>query len=230
VLLTGDVVYTNGTFEEFLAYYFDYYWTVMRRAAFFPSPGNHDYHTLGAAGYYSYFGPLAGDSGVGYYSFNFAGWHIVSLNHNVPMTAGSTQEQWLRADLAAHPAACTVAYWHHPRFSSGRHGSSNESQPLWQALYDANADVVIVGHDHTYERFAPQTPNGALDAARGIREFVAGTGGAALYPFPVIAANSEFRNNTTHGVLKLTLHASGYDWEFISTAGTVLDAGTASCH
>jgi hypothetical protein len=145
------------------------------------------------------------------------------------MSAGSAQEQWLRNDLS-HPAPCALAYWHHPRFSSGQHGSSTAPQPLWQALYDAGADVVIVGHDHTYERFAPQTPAGVADAANGIRQFVAGTGGAGNYSFPVIAPNSQFRNNTTHGVLKLTLGSSPYGWEYIATDGSIIDSGTDACH
>lgn len=228
VFTAGDNAYVDGTAQEFAQCYEPTWGRHKSRTR--PAPGNHDYNTPGATGYFSYYGALAGDAGVGYYSYDFAGWHIISLNSNVPMTAGAAQEQWLRADLSLHPAPCSLAYWHHPRFSSGLHGGTNESEPLWQALYDADADVVIQGHDHTYERFAPQTPAGVLDATRGIRAFVAGTGGAGLYPFPVIAANSEFRQNTTHGVLKLTLAPNSYDWEFISTAGTVVDAGTGTCH
>jgi len=229
VFTAGDNAYSSGTADQF-ANCFGPTWG-RHKARTRPSPGNHEYNTPGAAPYYAYFGPLAGDSGVGYYSYDFAAWHIISLNSNVSMSAGSAQEQWLRGDLAAHPNACTLAYWHHPRFSSGEHGSSSASQPLWQALYDANADLIVSGHDHTYERFAPQTPTGALDAARGIRELVVGTGGADFYQFPTIRANSEVRNNTTHGVIKLTLHPTGYDWEFVPVAGqTFTDAGSESCH
>jgi len=229
VFTAGDNAYPNGTLAEFTLCYDPTWGRHKNRTR--PSPGNHDYRTLNGAHYYSYFGPVAGDSGVGYYSYDLAGWHIISLNSNVSMAAGSAQERWLRADLAAHPTACTIAYWHHPRFSSGQHGNSTAPQPLWQALYDANADIVISGHDHTYERFAPQTPAGVLDTARGIREFVAGMGGAGFYDFPTIRANSEVRNNTANGVIKLTLRAGAYDWEFVPTAGaTFRDSGTGKCH
>jgi hypothetical protein len=229
VFTAGDNAYPNGSFEDYAICYGPTWGRHKNRTR--PSPGNHEYHTLGAASYYSYFGVLAGDSGVGYYTYQIGSWRIFSLNSNVPMVAGSAQERWLRAQLELLPAPCTIAYWHHPRFSSGEHGSSVASQPLWQALYDAGADVVIAGHDHTYERFAPQTPAGALDSARGIRQFVAGTGGAALYPFLTNAPNSEFRNNTAHGVLKLNLLPGRYTWEFIPTQGGIpLDTGSSDCH
>jgi len=148
------------------------------------------------------------------------------------MNSGSRQEQWLRTDLAAHPAPCTLAYWHHPRFSSGTtHGSTAATQPLWQALYDAGADLVVSGHEHNYERFAPQTPTGALDPARGLREFVVGTGGASHFPFGPPLANSELRDNTTYGVLRLTLKPRGYEWTFVPAAsGGFTDSGSGSCH
>jgi hypothetical protein len=229
VFAAGDDAYQSGTAAEFANCYEPTWGRHKPRTR--PAPGNHEYNSGGGA-YYSYFGRLAGDSSVGYYSYDVAGWHIISLNSNVAMAAGSPQEQWLRADLAAHPAACTLAYWHHPRFSSGTtHGSSTAVQPLWQALYDAHAEVVIAGHEHQYERFAPQRPDGTADPTNGIRQFVVGTGGAAFYPFGPAIANSEVRDNTTHGVIKLTLHPNGYDWEFVPVAGgTFRDAGTGSCH
>src|SRR5438067_801399 len=149
-----------------------------------------------------------------------------------PVLAGSAQEQWLRADLAAHPARCTLAYWHHPLFTSGGNGNSDFMRPIWQALYEAGADVVLNGHDHDYERFAPQDPGGAPDPARGIREIVAGTGGGDLtWRWESNQPNSEVRNKDTHGVIKLTLHAGSYDWEFIPIAGeTFTDSGSGSCH
>jgi len=227
VFTAGDNAYPNGAIAEYTLCYDPTWGRHKNRSR--PSPGNHEYNTLGI-GYYTYFGRLAGDSGVGSYSYDLGTWHIVSLNSNVSMAAGSAQEQWLRADLAAHPTTSTLAYWHHPRFSSGEHGSSTAPQPLWQALYDAGADVVINGHDHTYERFAPQTPAGTLDSARGIRAFVVGTGGAALYQFPTIAPNSEVRDNTTRGVIKLTLHPTSYEWAFVPAAGgTFRDSGTGAC-
>jgi acid phosphatase type 7 len=157
------------------------------------------------------------------------------LNSNcgfVSCASGSEQEQWLRDDLAAHPATCTLAYFHHPRFNSGAvHGNNTAVQPLWQALYDAGADVILSGHEHLYERFAPQTPAGAADPARGIRQFTVGTGGRGLYSFGPIKPNSEVRNNSAFGVLRLTLGAASYGWQFVPVAGSSFgDAGTAACH
>ncbi|MEP7224779.1 MAG: alkaline phosphatase, partial [Actinomycetota bacterium] len=144
---------------------------------------------------------------------------------------GTTQEQWLRADLAAHSStACTLAFWHHPRFSSGEHGSDSTYSAFWQALYDANADVVLVGHDHDYERFAPQTAGGVLDTVSGIREFVVGTGGKEQRTFSTIRSNSEARSVASLGILELTLGSSGYGWRFVPAVGTFTDAGTATCH
>jgi len=229
VFTTGDNAYKDGTLTEYTNCY-DPTWG-RHKARTHPSPGNHDYHTAGAAGYYSYFGAAAGDPTKGYYSYDLGVWHIIVLNSEISVSAGSPQEQWLRADLAAHPVACTAAYWHKPRFSSGlRHGSSTSMRAFWQALYDFGADVVLVGHEHNYERFGPQDSNGVADPTRGIREFVVGTGGAEQYGFGPPLANSEVRNADTFGVLKLTLHLTGYDWEFIPVAGkTFTDSGTAAC-
>jgi len=228
VFTLGDNAYPDGTASQFSDCYGPTWGRHKNRTR--PSPGNHDYHVSGASGYYNYFGSVAGDSGKGYYSYNLGAWHIISLNSEVGYAAGSAQEQWLKADLTANQSVCTLAYWHHPRFSSGQHGNINRSQPFWQALYDDGADVILNGHDHTYERFAPQNPNGQADSSRGIREFVVGTGGAGLYPFPSIQPNSQVRNNTTYGVLKLTLHATSYDWQFVPIAGqTFTDSGSANC-
>jgi hypothetical protein len=229
VFTTGDNVYPDGTSAEFANCY-DPTWG-RHKARTRPSAGNHDYHTQGAAGYYSYFGAAAGDPSKGYYSYNLGDWHIIVLNSEISAGANSAQVQWLRADLAAHPVACTAAYWHKPRFSSGEHhGSSTSMRPLWQALYDFGADVVLAGHEHNYERFAPQDPEGVADPARGIREFVVGMGGRSHYAFGTPIANSEVRNADTYGVLKLTLHPTSYTWEFIPEAGkTFTDSGTASC-
>src|SRR6185369_17671028 len=192
-------------------------------------------------GYYDYFngagsltGP-AGEPGKGYYTFHNGAWRLFALNSNCSAAGGcgvgSPQEVWLKAQLAAHPAPCTLAFWHHPRFSSGEHGNSTATQALWQDLYDANADVVLVGHDHDYERFAPQDPTGVSDPARGIREFVVGTGGRSHYAIGTPAPNSEVRNSDTFGVLRLTLHPSSYDWKFVPEAGgTFTDSGTGYCH
>lgn len=233
VATTGDNVYDNGTATEFANCY-DPTWGASRSRTR-PSPGNHDYGTAGATGYYGYFGAAAGDPGTGYYSYDLGTWHVIALNSNcsvVACSAGSAQEQWLRADLAAHPNACTLAYWHHPRFSSGTtHGSSTTVAPLWQALYDGNADVVLEGHEHNYERFAPLDPSGQLDTARGVRSIVVGTGGRSHYAFGTPITGSEVRNSDTFGVLQLTLRPSGYDWQFVPEAGTTFaDSGSGACH
>ena len=227
VFTAGDNVYPDGTLTQFNDCYAPNWG--RHKSCTRPAPGNHDYHTPGAAGYFDYFGAAAGDPSRGYYSYNLGAWHIIALNSEVDLAPGSAQDQWLRSDLAASQATCTLAYWHKPRFSSGQHGNITGVGSFWQALYQYGADVILNGHDHTYERFAPQNPNGQADP-NGIREFVVGTGGATLYPFTTIRANSEVRNNTAHGVLKLTLHATSYDWEFVPIAGqTFTDSGTTNC-
>jgi Calcineurin-like phosphoesterase len=233
VMAVGDLAYPDGTKENFQCY--DKTWGRVKSRTR-PAPGNHEFHSLGASFYFSYFGATAGDPRLGYYSYELGSWHIVALNSECEAiggcNAGSPQEKWLRADLAAHPAACTLAYFHKPLFSSGgAHGDDLEIKPIWQALYDANADVVVSGHDHDYERFAPQTPDAAPDAKRGIREFVAGTGGKNHRPFGTPHANSEVRDATAFGVLKLTLRSGAYDWQFIPEAGkTFTDSGSGTCH
>jgi Calcineurin-like phosphoesterase len=228
IFTAGDNAYPSGTDSEFATCFAPTWGRHLGRIR--PSPGNLDYLTAGAAGYFGYFGDRAGPAGRGYYSFDLGAWHIVSLNSNVPVTAGSEQERWLAADLAASPRRCVLAFWHHPRFSSSLHGSDPSLADLWQTLYNARADVVISGHDHAYERFALQTPSGAADPARGIREFVVGTGGAPLYPFVQIEPNSEARSNSGWGVLKLSLDETGYAWTFISAErAAVADSGTGVC-
>ncbi len=229
VFTAGDNAYEHGTYDEFIRCY-DPSWG-RHRARTRPAPGNHEYVTPGAAGYFQYFGDAAGDPSRGYYSYDLGNWHIVVVNSSSDVRQGSPQERWLRADLAAHPAPCTVAYWHFPRFSSGFQGNHAEMQPIWQALYDAGADVVVSGHDHDYERFAPQTPSGSPDAARGIREFVVGTGGKSLLAFNSSAASSEVRDNSTFGVLVLKLYNDRYEWEFVpARPGGFTDAGGNRCH
>ncbi|WP_370409967.1 DNRLRE domain-containing protein [Streptomyces fradiae] len=230
VFTTGDNAYPNGTASDFSTYY-EPTWG-RHKARTRPAPGNHDYNTSGASAYYGYFGANAGPSGQGYYSYDLGNWHVVSLNSEVSMSVGSAQEKWLRADLAAANKPCTVAYWHKPRWtSSSSHAPEPATGPLVQALYDYNAEVVLTGHNHQYERFAPQNPSGQLDTARGLRQFVAGMGGASLYGFGTIQPNSEARNNDTFGVLKLTLHSNGYDWQFVPQAGkTYNDSGSGTCH
>ncbi len=197
--------------------------------------GNHEYGTRDAAGYFSYFGGAAGDPAEGWYSYDLGSWHLIALNsecsHVGGCGAGSAQERWLRADLAAHRTACTLAYWHEPRFSSGQHGDRASYDAFWRDLYDAGAEIVLNGHDHDYERFAPQNPDGRLDLARGIREFVVGTGGASHYHFKKVKPNSEVRGTDTFGVLLLRLGSERYQWQFVPGAGKDLtDSGTGLCH
>jgi hypothetical protein len=230
VFTAGDNAYDDGTTANFAQCY-EPTWG-RHKARTRPSPGNHDYHTAGAADYFAYYGANAGPAGRGYYSYDLGDWHIVSLNSNVDMSAGSVQETWLRADLAATTQPCTLAYWHHARFSSSsNHGNQSQTEPLWVALYDAGAEIVVSGHDHTYERFAPQTSTGAADAGSGIREFVVGTGGTGHYGFGSPEPNSEVRNNDSFGVLQLTLGPGTYAWEFVPVAGaSFTDSGSGSCH
>jgi len=232
VFTAGDNVQNHGTWAEFVNCYNPTWGQYKDRT--YPCPGNHDYYTANAAPYFQYFGSRAGEIGEGYYSYDLGNWHIVSLNSNcshVSCAEGSAQEQWLRNDLANSDKACTLAYMHHPRFSSGLHGNTANVQPLWDALYDYDAEVVINGHDHEYERFAPQTPDGDTDNERGIRAFTVGTGGASLRDFSDIQPNSEVRNNTSYGVIKFSLYSDQYDWEFIPISGdTFTDSGTDYCH
>jgi Calcineurin-like phosphoesterase len=233
VMAVGDLAYPDGSKENFTCY--DRTWGRVKSRTR-PAPGNHEFHAAGATPYFDYFGAAAGDPKIGYYSYELGTWHIIVLNSECKdvggCEAGSPQEKWLRADLAAHPVACTLAYWHKPLFSSGgAHGNDLTVKPLWQALYEANADVIVGGHDHDYERFAPQKPDGAADPARGIREFVVGTGGKNHRPFGPPIRNSEVRDATAFGVLKLTLKPGGYDWQFIPEAGkSFTDSGTGACH
>ncbi len=233
VYTTGDNAYESGTTDEFENCY-EPSWG-RHKARTKPSVGNHEYDTPGASGYFSYFGAAAGDPSEGYYSYNLGEWHIISLNSMCENVGGcgasSPMLTWLKNDLAANPQPCTLAYWHHPLFSSGPHGNQTKMKPTWDALYAANVDVVLNGHDHVYERFAPQTPSGVADPASGIREFVVGSGGRSHYEFSTIKPNSEVLNSDTYGVLKLTLNSSSYAWEFVPEAGkTFTDSGSTNCH
>jgi len=230
VYTTGDNAYSSGTLAQFQECY-EPTWG-RHRARTRPSPGNHDYNTPGAVGYYTYFGDLAGPAGRGYYSFDLGAWHLISLNSEIDMSAGSPQELWLREDLAASTRQCTLAYWHKPRFSSGTaHGNEDPAEPLWQALYDFGAEVVLAGHEHNYERFAPQTPTGVADSLTGIREFVVGTGGRGHYTGVNPLPTSEVFDATSFGVLRLTLSPGSYTWEFIPVAGAAFtDSGSGTCH
>jgi PKD repeat protein len=236
VFTAGDNAYESGTATEYANCYHPTWGRHKARTK--PTPGNHEYQTTGASGYYGYYGSVAGDPTKGYYSFDISGWHVVMLNSNCGsggVTGGcgtnSPQAVWLRADLAANSASCTIAMWHHPKFSSTPTSIPGTMNAMWTALYNDGADIIINGHHHNYERFAPQTPAGAADPAFGIREWVVGTGGQNLASMPNVKPNSQVRNSSTYGVLKLTLHANSYDWSFIPIAGqTFTDSGTGTCH
>lgn len=233
ILALGDLQYDDGTLAKFQQSYEPTWGRV--KAITHPAVGNHEYLTPGAQDYYSYFGAAAGDPGKGYYSFDLGTWHLIALNSNCQEVGGcgfgSPQEQWLRADLAAHPAPCTLAYWHHPRWSSAHYGNDPTYSAFWQDLYDGGAEIVLNGHEHDYERFTPQDPFGVADEVYGVREIVVGTGGENLREFKVVQANSLVRSNNTFGVLALTLHPAGYDWRFVPVAGkTFTDSGAGACH
>lgn len=233
VYTTGDNVYDTGTDEQFMHCYHPTWGRHRVRTR--PCPGNHDYGTPGAAGYYRYFGAAAGEPGKGYYSYALGAWRIIVLNSCLAdeggCDPGSPQERWLRSELEAHPDAPVLAYWHHPRFSSGPHGNHAWVQPFWQALYDHGAHVVLAGHDHTYERFASQTPWGDPDLDHGIRQFVVGCGGRSHYETGPPVHNSETYNQDTWGVLKLTLYPTRYEWEFVPESGrSFVDRGSSPCH
>lgn len=226
VFALGDNAYPSGTAQDYQTCY-DTSWGRHKQRTR-PVAGNHEYDSPSATPYYEYFGFNAGPPGIGYYSYDLGNWHIIALNSNLPVGRSSTQGAWLRNDLAAHPTRCTLAYWHFPLFSSSKHGNIEMMRDFWRILFEAGADVVLSAHDHVYERFAPQTPDGAGDPARGIREFVVGTGGAPPYPFVDIKENSEARLSTV-GVLKLTLKGTGYDWTFVPVSGAG-DSGSGVCH
>ena len=232
VFTAGDNAYPVGSAADFINCYQPTWGRHKDRTL--PAAGNHEYMTPGASAYFDYFGTAAGDPATGYYSYDRGTWHIVVLNSNcqvVPCGIGSAQEQWLRADLDATSKENIGAIWHHPRYSSGDvHGSDPRTQALWQALYEYGTEFVVSAHDHLYERFAPQDPTG-VTSPYGIRQFVAGTGGASLYATaPPFEANSETRH-VGHGVLELTLKPDAYDWRFVGVPGTTYaDAGSAPVH
>jgi hypothetical protein len=229
VLTLGDNQYPSGTLSDFRRHYGRTWGRFKTRTR--PSPGNHDYETAGAAGYFRYFGKLAKPRGRSYYSFDLGAWHLISLDSNIDLRPGSRQDRWLRADLAATTRRCILAYWHHPRFTSGAHqGDNPRVGPFWDTLYTARADVVLSGHEHNYERFAPQNPAGRA-TPQGIRQFVVGTGGVDLLGFAGAKPNSQVRSSSTWGVLVLVLHPRSYRWRFVSEDGDVVDrGGPVACH
>jgi acid phosphatase type 7 len=224
VFTTGDNVYESGTAAQFTNCYGPTWGRHKSRTK--PVPGNHEYGTSGASGYFNYFGNLPQ-----YYAYNAGDWRVYALNSEIDTSSTSAQVQWLKQDLAANPRLCVLAYWHQPRWSSGSaHGSSSKVQPLWQALYNAGAELVINGHEHNYERMAPMDGRGQA-VGTGLREIVAGTGGASHSGFGSILSASRVRNSDTYGVLKLILKSDGYSWIFVPVAGsTFTDSGGTRCH
>jgi len=238
VFAAGDLAYQHGTYEEFQKCYGPTWGRFKARTR--PAPGNHEYNGSIATGYFRYWGTQAGDAGKGYYSYDLGSWHIVVLNTNCwskelgGCAEGSPEELWLKQDLAAHANSCTLAYGHHALFSSGlisKHAEHPELLAFWQDLYDAHADLILAGHEHSYERFAPQNPEGRSDPEHGIREIVVGTGGRSHTPLGYAKPNSEVRDDKTYGVLELTLSPGKYRWEFIPVPGnTFRDSGEGICH
>jgi acid phosphatase type 7 len=227
VLALGDNAYDAGTTEEFDEC-FGASWGRHRRRIR-PAPGNHEYQTPGASGYFRYFGRAAGPPGRGYYSFDVGAWHVVSLNSERDTHAGGNQVRWLRADLVRSKARCVLAFWHRPRWTSGTYADDARMAPLWNALYDAGADIVLSGHDHNYQRYPPMNKQGAIDRIRGIRSFVVGTGGRRLYE---LRSDQRRRRAQAHtlGVLRLTLRPAAYAWRFLPVAGgRYVDAGSGTC-
>lgn len=225
VFTAGDNVYNSGTSSEFASCY-DPTWGAFR-ARTRPAPGNHDYGTAGATGYYAYFGTSAGPAGKGFYAYDLGQWRIYSLNSEI---VSAEELTWLENDLDVNPRPCVMAYWHHALFSSGQHGNDASVKPLWDLLYSAGAELVINGHDHDYERFAPQTPSGAADATNGIREVVVGTGGAGERGFSSVQPNSQLRNAASWGVVVLQLSDTGYSGTFRPASGTFTDSFSGTCH
>ena len=241
VLVLGDTQYESGELANFERMYTPSWGRF--KAITRPAVGNHEYQTPRAAGYFDYFngrgqqtGP-AGDRNRGYYSFDLGAWHVVALNTNCHEVggchAGSPQEMWLRLDLAASDSRCTLAFFHHSLFASGPNGNQPQIRSLWQALYDFDTDVILSAHEHLYERFAPQTPQGVADPRRGIRQIVVGTGGHSLTRFVTRERNSETGTNQAFGILRMELRPDSYAWEFMAAPGeaaTFTDSGAQPCH
>jgi len=234
----GDNAYPDGSARDFVRCFApswgDSNKRIMKQIR--PAPGNHEHLSGMAAPYYDYFGSRAGSPKKGYYSYDLGDWHIITLNSELEVNTGFTEAErnaqldWLAADLKGNTKVCTMAYWHNPRWSSGWHGSDPRLDVLWQRLYNAGVDVILNGHDHDYERFLPQAPTGVVDSAKGITEFIAGTGGGGLRGITRKVASSAFRLEGYYGILKLTLGSKEYQWAFLDTSGHVWDPGAGKCH
>jgi hypothetical protein len=233
VLALGDNQYPSGSLSDYQSLYVDNWGTF--RDITYPVPGNHEYGTPAARGYFSYFGSRAGEPDKGYYSYDLGAWHVIALNSECEQVGGcaatAPQATWLRQDLADHPRSCVLAYWHRPRFSSGTHGNNLDLDAYWRILVEGHADLVLNGHDHDYERFAPMNAEGDADTAQGTTEIVAGTGGASYYTFHLPESTSLARITGKSGVLRLRLEPTSFSWDFLAVpGGQSLDAGTSPCH
>lgn len=221
----GDAAAFNASYDRWFAPYYD----ITR-----PVPGNHEYKTPGASGYYSYYSSKDYAASPGYYSYDLGDWHLVALNSNCAAIGGcgSTKPQfnWLKADLAANTDQCTLAYWHHPRFVSGEYSGVKNMSWAWNLLYNDNAEIILNGHEHSYQRFVPLSKTGTTGDPRGIVEFVSGSGGKSHYPEGTTDPRSAYRNTGDYGMLFLTLHAGSADYEWVTEAGAVLDSGSITCH
>lgn len=230
VLILGDAQYPRGSYRDFIGSF--------RRSwgrfsdIWHPAPGNHEYMTPAAAGYFRFFRSAAGPSRRGYYSFNLGAWHIVSLNSNCKVVGcrfGSKQNRWLRADLRRNRKRCIAAFWHHPFATSGKRGGNTAVGPLWKELRKARAELVMAGHDHHYERLTPMLETGQRSWRRGVRGFVAGTGGSSIQPVGPQIARSSYLRGGTYGALRLRLASGRYSWSYVDEAGRVFDRGSARC-
>ena len=229
--ILGDIAYERGTDAEFKCYDAAY---GQFKDISYPSPGNHEYYTPNASGYYKYFGTRAGNPKLGYYTYKLGNWRVYALNSNCDFIGGcdanSPQVKWLKQTLLANPSQCSLAYWHHPRFSSGRHGNTPFMQDIWAVLAKAKIELVLAGHDHTYERFASLDENGKPNL-KGIHSFVIGTGGRSLYAFTNPHPHSQIKQNTTLGISKFVLEPNGYSWEFLAAKGSDFkDSGNGKCY
>ena len=233
VFTVGDNAYERGTEDEFERCYGPSWGRFRHRTR--PTPGNHDYGSRDAEPYFAYFGPAAGSVGEGWYAYDLGPWRVYALNSNCGQIGGcgpgSPQLAWLERDLRANPRRCIAAYWHHPRFTTGRRGNDEAMASVWRVLHGAGAELVVAGHEHVYERFAPRGPDGEPDPERGIRQFVVGTGGASPHGFGRAHPTLEVRESGTFGVLELRLEADGYRWQFHPTeGGSFKDSGSGRCH
>jgi hypothetical protein len=226
VIAVGDLAYPSGRASDFRDCYEPAWGSLRSRTK--PVPGNHDYETPNADPYFAYFGAVSAPP-LGYYSYAVGSWQVLALNSETDVRPGSPQMNWLRLELSRNSSRCTLAYFHRPLFSSGPNGQQNDTRDIWRTLYEFDVDVVVNGHEHFYERFAPQDPNGRADPARGLRQFTVGTGGTSLTQPRAASPNSEFREST-FGVIRLVLGEGFYEWEFLAVSGGFRDAGVGMCH